>query len=95
MKQLNMTKQQRAELREVKRRLRAALAERKLILSRVRKAERAADKKHRAVARAAARELKATRTTLAKERRIAELSTERLTKALSTRQAVLEGRLVS
>lgn len=90
-----MTKEQRAELRDVKRRLRAARQERKLVLSRITKAGREAGKKHRREASAAARELSAALRLLGKERRLAERASGKLTKALATRQAVLEGRLAS
>jgi len=92
---INMTKQQRAELRDVKRRVRATHQERKLVFSRIDKAVRGTEKKHRQAVRASAKETAAALRVLGKERRIEDLASSKLLKALGTRQAVLEGRLAS
>ena len=92
---MNMTKEQRAELRQIKSRLRAVAGEHALVTSRCRRELRRETRHYHREEKKLARALSAATKAAARELRGAEAQADKSSRALLNRQAVLEGRLAS
>jgi len=92
---MDMTKEQRTELRDIKRRLKTAAGQLSRTLSRCRRDRRVSERAYSKTVNAAIRLRKTARREIERDERIEAKHHDKVVKKLLARKAVLEGRLAS